>query len=101
MLDKIRIITDATDRKNLFLLFILLLLVTFLKLSISNEHGKENFLEAVNEIRNKYSQNAQKLTAKLESINSIVSNFNSSNKKFLNKITFKNFVNDILIAYFG
>ena len=32
MLDKIRIITDATDRKNLFLLFILLLLVTFLEL---------------------------------------------------------------------
>ena len=34
-------------------------------------------------------------------IEEIVSNFNSSNKKFLNKITFKNFVNDILIAYFG
>ena len=34
-------------------------------------------------------------------IDEIVSNFNSSNKKFLNKITFKNFVNDILIAYFG
>jgi ABC-type multidrug transport system fused ATPase/permease subunit len=32
MLDKIRIITDATDRKNLFLLFILLLIVTFLEL---------------------------------------------------------------------
>ena len=34
-------------------------------------------------------------------IEEIVSNFNSSNKRFLNKITFKNFVNDILIAYFG
>ena len=34
-------------------------------------------------------------------IEEIVSNFNSSNKKFLNKITFKNFVNDILTAYFG
>ena len=34
-------------------------------------------------------------------IEEIISNFNSSNKKFLNKITFKNFVNDILIAYFG
>ncbi len=34
-------------------------------------------------------------------IEEIVSNFNSSNKKFLNKITFKNFVNDILLAYFG
>ena len=34
-------------------------------------------------------------------IEEIVSNFNSSNKRFLNKITFKNFVNDILLAYFG
>ena len=34
-------------------------------------------------------------------IEEIISNFNSSNKKFLNKITFKNFVNDIFIAYFG
>ena len=34
-------------------------------------------------------------------IEGIISNFNSSNKRFLNKITFKNFVNDILIAYFG
>ncbi len=34
-------------------------------------------------------------------IEKIISNFNSSNKRFLNKITFKNFVNDILIAYFG
>ena len=34
-------------------------------------------------------------------IEEIISNFNSSNKRFLNKITFKNFVNDILIAYFG
>jgi len=34
-------------------------------------------------------------------IEEIILNFNSSNKKFLNKITFKNFVNDILIAYFG
>ena len=34
-------------------------------------------------------------------IEEIVSNFNSNNKRFLNKITFKNFVNDILIAYFG
>ena len=37
----------------------------------------------------------------MKKIEQIVSNFNSSNKKFLNKITFKNFVNDILIAYFG
>ena len=36
-----------------------------------------------------------------EKIEEIVSNFNSSNKKFFNKITFKNFVNDILTAYFG
>ena len=34
-------------------------------------------------------------------IEKLISNFNTSNKKFLNKITFKNFVNDILIAYFG
>ena len=34
-------------------------------------------------------------------IEEIISNFNASNKKFLNKITFKNLVNDILIAYFG
>jgi len=34
-------------------------------------------------------------------IEEIISNFNSSNKRFFNKITFKNFVNDILIAYFG
>ncbi len=36
-----------------------------------------------------------------EKIEEIVSNFNSSNKKFFNKITFKSFVNDILTAYFG
>ena len=36
-----------------------------------------------------------------EKIEEIVSNFNSSNKKFFNKITFKNFVNDILTAYIG
>ena len=34
-------------------------------------------------------------------VEEIISKFNSSNKKFLNKITFKNFVNDILLAYFG
>ena len=34
-------------------------------------------------------------------IEEIISSFNSSDKKLLNKITFKNFVNDILIAYFG
>ena len=34
-------------------------------------------------------------------IEEIISNFNSNNKKFFNKVTFKNFVNDILIAYFG
>ena len=34
-------------------------------------------------------------------IEEIISNFNASSKKFLNKITFKNLVNDILIAYFG
>ena len=34
-------------------------------------------------------------------IEEIVSNFNSRSKKFFNKVTFKNFVNDILLAYFG
>ncbi len=34
-------------------------------------------------------------------IEEIVSNFNSKSKKFFNKVTFKNFVNDILQAYFG
>ncbi len=34
-------------------------------------------------------------------IEKIISNFNSNNKKFFNKVTFKNFVNDILAAYFG
>ena len=34
-------------------------------------------------------------------IEEIISKFNSNNKKFFNKITFKNFVNEILIAYFG
>ena len=34
-------------------------------------------------------------------IEEIISNFNSNNKKFFNKVTFKNFVNDILAAYFG
>jgi len=34
-------------------------------------------------------------------IEEIVSNFNSKSKKFFNKVTFKNFVNDILAAYFG
>ncbi len=34
-------------------------------------------------------------------IEEIISNFNSSSKKFFNKVTFKNFVNDILAAYFG
>tara|TARA_B100000963_G_scaffold34991_1_gene25980 strand:- start:825 stop:2312 length:1488 start_codon:yes stop_codon:yes gene_type:complete len=34
-------------------------------------------------------------------IEEIIASFNSNNKKLLNKITFKNFVNDILIAYFG
>ncbi len=34
-------------------------------------------------------------------IDEIVSNFNSKSKKFFNKVTFKNFVNDILLAYFG
>ena len=34
-------------------------------------------------------------------IEEIISNFNSNSKKFFNKVTFKNFVNDILIAYFG
>ena len=36
-----------------------------------------------------------------EKIEQIISNFNSNTKKGLNKITFKNLVNDILIAYFG
>ncbi len=34
-------------------------------------------------------------------IEEIISNFNSNNKKFFNKVTFKNFVNNILAAYFG
>ncbi len=34
-------------------------------------------------------------------IEEIISNFNSNSKKFFNKVTFKNFVNDILEAYFG
>ena len=34
-------------------------------------------------------------------IEEIVSEFNSNSKKFFNKVTFKNFVNDILLAYFG
>ncbi len=34
-------------------------------------------------------------------IEEIILNFNSNSKKFFNKITFKNFVNDILAAYFG
>ena len=34
-------------------------------------------------------------------IEEIVTNFNSKSKKFFNKVTFKNFVNDILLAYFG
>jgi len=36
-----------------------------------------------------------------KNIEEIVSNFNSKSKKFFNKVTFKNFVNDILLAYFG
>ncbi len=34
-------------------------------------------------------------------IEEIVSNFNSKSQKFFNKVTFKNFVNNILLAYFG
>ena len=34
-------------------------------------------------------------------IEEIISNFNSNSKKFFNKVTFKNFVNDLLVAYFG
>ena len=34
-------------------------------------------------------------------IEEVITNFNSSNKKVLNKIIFKNLVNDILMAYFG
>ena len=34
-------------------------------------------------------------------IEEIISNFNSKSKKFFNKVTFKNFVNNILTAYFG
>ena len=56
-----------------------------------------------------YDLNEQKITfdnLKIDNqsnkkIEKLISNFNTSNKKFLNKITFKNFVNDILIAYFG
>ena len=38
---------------------------------------------------------------KNKKIEEIISNFNSNSKKFFNKVTFKNFVNDILAAYFG
>jgi len=56
-----------------------------------------------------YDLNEQKITLdnlKIDNqsnkkIEKLISNFNTSNKKLLNKITFKNFVNDILIAYFG
>ena len=34
-------------------------------------------------------------------IEAIVSNFNSKSQKFFNKVTFKNFVNNILLSYFG
>ena len=34
-------------------------------------------------------------------IEEIISNFNSNSKKFFNKVTFKNFVNELLVAYFG
>ena len=34
-------------------------------------------------------------------IEEIISNFNSNSKKFFNKVIFKNFVNDLLVAYFG
>ena len=34
-------------------------------------------------------------------IEEIISSFNSSNKRLLNKITFKNLVNDVWLAYFG
>ncbi len=34
-------------------------------------------------------------------IEEIISNFNSNSKRFFNKVTFKNFVNDLLEAYFG
>lgn len=36
-----------------------------------------------------------------QKIEEIISNYNSNSKKFFNKVTFKNFVNDILLAYFG
>ena len=36
-----------------------------------------------------------------ENLDRFISNFNSNSKKFFNKITFKSFVNKILIAYFG
>ena len=36
-----------------------------------------------------------------KNIEKIISNFNSNSKKFFNKVTFKNFVNDLLVAYFG
>tara|TARA_B100001027_G_scaffold148139_1_gene103640 strand:- start:276 stop:911 length:636 start_codon:yes stop_codon:yes gene_type:complete len=56
-----------------------------------------------------YDLNEQKITLdnlKIDNqsnkkIEKLISNFNTSNKRLLNKITFKNFVNDILIAYFG
>ena len=34
-------------------------------------------------------------------IEEVVSEFNLNSQKFFNKVTFKNFVNDILLAYFG
>ena len=36
-----------------------------------------------------------------EGIEIFINNFNSREKRIFNKITFKNFVNDILTAYFG
>ena len=36
-----------------------------------------------------------------EKLDEFVSNYNSDDKKFFNKITFKSFVNKIFVVYFG
>ena len=36
-----------------------------------------------------------------QKLEKFISNYNSNNKKFFNKITFKSFVNKIFVVYFG
>tara|TARA_B100000579_G_scaffold435364_1_gene458415 strand:- start:1388 stop:2875 length:1488 start_codon:yes stop_codon:yes gene_type:complete len=87
-------------------------------LNVKNEEEFYKFFQIKKEFRKNikkiefefdYDFNEEKITLENLRINNksnkkieeIISNFNSSDKKFLNKITFKNFVNDILLAYFG